>query len=253
MAKTFTDKDLLMLDIVNRRLKRVLPDLIYSSIRDSDLKNTINSLGLGLAVGIVTQDLDGSEYEQFSVELFTPIEADRDYIIYNAMSFNTYYITSATSLNSGPQTMTIAPPQNIAAPSGSYILELSLQAQAENREFKSRMDDLALNLDQLNNTDLPELQNKLDTLDGYLQDPSTIPSNYEFFEGIVTNEIWAGTGVFMEAWADQIFANSVMTNRVTANIIDTDDLATNQAFIGKCLQEKSYLHWIKQLIQIWVV
>ena len=197
-------------------------------------------VGLGNVIGITREPLTGESYTEFAVELYGKMEQGLDYFVYNAITRNIYSVTPTADLNAGLGTLLIEP-QIIEAPEESVIVEQSQQAHAENRLFRDRIRELNENLGELNETVLPELQTNLDTLEGYLNDPSTIPEDWEFFEGILTNEIWADTGVFFNLWADNVFGNTAMFDRVTSNIIDVDDLAANVGFIGQLFSRKIVL------------
>lgn len=193
--------------------------------------------GIGTKIGIITEDLAG-EVSEFDVKLKSAISAGRDYVVVN-QEFEIFSFTPNADVQVGDGTVTLGTDtQIINALSGSPIYEQGAQQEAENREFRERITSAETNLTDLNDNVLPEVNNKLETLDGYFEDPNTIPDNFEFFEGIVSNEVWAQTGVFMEAWFDQAFGNSLMVNRVTSNIIDTADLAASTAFIQKLFAQE---------------
>ena len=180
----------------------------------------------------------------------------------------------------GPGLLEALPIQSslINAPEGSLIYKAPGQTETEqnvgeelDREFDERIDTVNFNLDQLeddlvaaqleldelNNVALPELESKQNTLESYFDDPNNIPANFNFFEGIVANEIWGQTGVFIEGWFDSVFTNTLMADRiitnhltagsittpkigagqVTAIKIDVDDLGANNAFIDQLMAQ----------------
>lgn len=104
-----------------------------------------------------------------------------------------------------------------------------LYDRAEQKAINDQFDTLNQNLGNLDNeiAQLDEalygpdgnggLNNQINTLDGYIQDPSTIPDGYSFFEGIVTNEIWAQNVVAMEGWFENLVASDFWADKVTAN------------------------------------
>lgn len=205
--------------------------------------------GIGRKIGVITEDLNGV-VSSFGVRLTTAISAGRDYLVVSQEGGINVFTPNA-DVNVGEGTVTLGDDTTtIIALEGSPIYEQSAQQEAENREFRERiqtlnqnLEQLDLDLEELNTTILPALDEKLETLDGYFEDPNTIPANYTFFEGIVTNAIWAQQVVATQGWFNSVFTNSLMSDRiianhigagqVTATKIDTADLAASNAFIGK--------------------
>ena len=132
-------------------------------------------------------------------------------------------------------------------------------------------------IDDLNNVQIPALESELATLDGYIENPSTIPSSYNFFDGIVTNQAFidsfvandgyvgnlvtkntyadtftgntalmekvvASTGFFNEFTAnagfiDDLIAGNLWADKITAIEINVDDLGANNAFIDRLMAQ----------------
>jgi hypothetical protein len=210
--------------------------------------------GFGQKIGIITEDLNGL-VQTFDVRLDTAISAGRDYLVRNQEG-NVYSFTPENNVQVGVGTVDLGDDETIIiALSGSGIYEQTPQQEAENREFRERilglrenLDTLNLELEELNEDILPELNTKLGTLTSYFEDPNNIPEDFDFFTGIVTNEIWAQTGVFMEGWFGSVFTNALMADRiitnhigagqVVASKIDTADLAATLAFIQKLFAQE---------------
>ena len=75
---------------------------------------------------------------------------------------------------------------------------------------------------------LTELDTELGVLDGYFDDPSTIPSNYNFFSGIVAEQAWIDSLVANQAWLDNLFVNEAFADRITANEILAGTITANE-------------------------
>lgn len=217
----------------------------------------LDGTGIGKIIGITRESLVNVTRTSADVELYSPMEEGIDYLIFNAITGVIYAITVTDNYDTGLQTI-LFEETTINAPIDSVIIEQGSQAQKENQLFRERivrlnenLDQLEFDLEELNDEALPELENKLETLRSYFENPANIPSNYTFFEGIVTNEIWAKTGVFMQGWFNDVFTNNLMANRiisnhigagqVTALNIDVDDLAANAAFIVRLMTQELIL------------
>lgn len=200
----------------------------YINKRFNEFYNSLES------VGETTQDLSGTQSTVPS-KLKGQITSGTDYYIINEDERDFYTITPTVNIGPGNVDVSIQE-QIIEAPSGSRITKVPGQDEAKQQKLDETQGDL---------------DDRLVTLDGYIDDPSTIPADYTFFEGIVSNAIWAESVTAMEGWFDNIFANTLMVDRITANEIDADtitaseiavgtitaneintnDLATNQAFV----------------------
>ena len=88
------------------------------------------------------------------------------------------------------------------------------------------------NLTQLDE-DLGILEGNLGTLDGYFENPSTIPSNYNFFSGIVAEQAWIDSLVANQAWLDNLFVNEAFADRITANEILADTITSNKINVSE--------------------
>lgn len=112
-------------------------------------------------------------------------------------------------------------------------------------DLESSLSDLNTSLTDLNNylsnietdidnlqTDLNTVDSKTDTLDGYFNDPSTIPSSYNFFSGIVAEQAWIDALVANQAWLDNLFVNDAYADRITANEIAAGTVTATEINAG---------------------
>ena len=104
-----------------------------------------------------------------------------------------------------------------------------------------KLPQLQSELEDLNNVQLPALQNELNTLDGYIADPSTIPSNYTFFEGIVTNQAYIDSFVAKDGYIDQLVTNTTFANKFVGNEAFIETIVSTQVFADEIIANHGYI------------
>src|SRR5690625_2459473 len=116
--------------------------------------------------------------------------------------------------------------------------------------LQSQITALDDSIDDLNDVVIPNLNSELNTLDGYFNDPSSIPSNYDFFTGIVANNGFINSLVTRDLFTDNLAAKNAFVNQIVANnaFIDsltsrdlfTDNLVANNGFINELVANNTF-------------
>ena len=106
-------------------------------------------------------------------------------------------------------------------------------------ELDEDLDILEGNLTQLDE-DLGILEGNLGTLDGYIENPSTIPAGYNFFTGIVANNVFTETLVAKDAFVEELTARNLFANTIVANETFTDTLTANKVFTDELVANKVF-------------
>src|SRR5690625_1864665 len=116
--------------------------------------------------------------------------------------------------------------------------------------LQSQITALDDSIDDLNDVVIPNLNSELNTLDGYFNDPSSIPSNYDFFTGIVANNAFIDSLVTRDLFTDNLAAKNAFVNQIVANnaFIDsltsrdlfTDNLVANNGFINELVANNTF-------------
>src|SRR5690625_3951224 len=116
--------------------------------------------------------------------------------------------------------------------------------------LQSQITALDDSIDDLNDVVIPNLNSELNTLDGYFNDPSSIPCNYDFFTGIVANNGFINSLVTRHLFTDNLPAKNAFVNQIVANnaFIDsltsrdlfTDNLVANNGFINELVANNTF-------------
>jgi hypothetical protein len=272
---SITDQDEEIVTLITQRLGVAsdLGEVVNLSIRD--LRRI---LGLVNGVGVITRDYDNEQTESVEVDLDAPMRVGFDYWVINVNQLSSrdrkagiYQVEPTGALNqeyTGKLTVPIDE-QIIDAPEGSLIvLAPGQQAQADNKvdervregeaniiSLGAELDGLELELDNLNDVVIPALNAELDnlndtvipginsnisTLDGYFDDPATIPSGYGFFPGIVASNVFTEALVAKTAFVEQLAALNLFANTIVANTTFTDVLAANSAFVDSIVANDTF-------------
>src|SRR5690625_341270 len=120
--------------------------------------------------------------------------------------------------------------------------------------LQSQITALDDSIDDLNDVVIPNLNSELNTLDGYFNDPSSIPSNYDFFTGIVANNGFINSLVTRDLFTDNLAAKNAFVNQIVANnaFIDsmtsrelvTNELVANNTFTNNLAAKNAFVNRI---------
>lgn len=251
------DQEEQLAELVRERLSQ-FGSSRFINLTVTDLKRLFGTLN---AVGELAEDLD-DEVDSALMRLDNPVRVGYEYWIINVDELSTrdrfagiypfLPVEVSEAEEYGPGELSVPIEETlISAPKGSLIVKAPGQDEIEVnitdervREGEERLgqldeeldlldeklDELDDELENLNDTVLPNLQTELNTLDGYFDDPSTIPSGYNFFEGIVAENIFVNSLVARELFTDTLAANQVFTDKLVANQVFTDELVANDVF-----------------------